>query len=203
MSRKRKRRQSRGPAAAVLVLVALVGIGIAFSRLYPGFRRASRTTARHPVTVSTPASPHRQTSAGTRTITGRIYFARVVNGRERMVPVDRELPAEAPAKPALEELISGELPEGCSRPLPKGTQLRSVSVTDGIATADFSGELVSNFEGGSDNEGVAVYSIVNTLASLPGVKQVQILVDGKSIDSIGGHLDVSGPLSADSELVAR
>jgi len=203
MSRKRKRRQSRGPAAAVLVLIALLGIGLAFSRLYPGFRRASRAAVRHPVTVTTPASSHRQASTGARTTTGRIYFARIVDGKERMVPVDRELPAEAPAKPALEELISGEPPEGFNHPLPKGTQLRGVSVTDGVAIADFSGELVSDFQGGSDNEGVAVYSIVNTLTSLPGVKRVRILVDGKSIDSIGGHLDVSGPLSADEELVVR
>jgi hypothetical protein len=203
MSRKRKRRQSRGPAAAVLVLIALIGIGLAFTRLYPGFGRASRTAVRHPVTVATPAPSHRETSAASRTTIGRIYFARVVNGQERMVSVDRELPAEAPAKPALEELISGEPPEGCSHPLPQGTRLRSVSMTDGVAAADFSGELVSNFEGGSDNEGVAVYSIVNTLTSLPGVKQVQILVDGKPVDSIGGHLDVSGPLGADGELVVR
>jgi spore germination protein GerM len=126
-----------------------------------------------------------------------------VNGKERLYPVSRGVSAESPARAALEELISGELPAGCTRPLPAGTTLRGIRADNGLVTADFSPELASNFQGGSDNEGVAVYAIVNTLTSLPGVKQVQILVDGKPIDSIGGHLDVSGPLGADGELVVK
>jgi spore germination protein GerM len=79
----------------------------------------------------------------------------------------------------------------------------SVSVADGIATVDFSPELVSEFRGGSDNEGVTVYAIVNTLASLPTVDKVHILVEGRAVNTVGGHLDVSQPLNFDDELVVE
>jgi spore germination protein GerM len=48
-----------------------------------------------------------------------------------------------------------------------------------------------------------VYSVVNTLTALPTIEKVQLLVEGKHISSLGGHLDVSGPLAFDGELVVR
>lgn len=199
--RSRTRRPSRGPAVVVVLLI--VGAGLAFSRLYPRLRRPVHSPAAHTATTPSPSRSGRTPRSQSRTINARIYFARVVNGQERMAPVKRAVLGTAPARAALDELVNGELPEGCSRPLPRGASLRSVRVEDGVAIADFTSELVRNFQGGSDNEGVIVYAIVNTLTSLPGVKQAQILVDGKPIDSIGGHLDVSGPLAADEELVVR
>jgi spore germination protein GerM len=76
-----------------------------------------------------------------------------------------------------------------------------VRVVSGVAVADFSAQLRSRFAGGADNEGVVVYAIVNTLASLPEVTRVRILVEGKPVESIGGHIDTSAPLRADHELV--
>lgn len=202
MSRRRRRRPSRGPAVAVVLVVLLAGAAIALHRLYPRKVIGSRGPV-YPGASRRGGAARSQPARPARTLTARLYFARIVNGQERLTPIAREVSSNAPAQAAVEELISGELPEGCTRPLPKDTVLRSVRVRDGLATADFSGELVSSFQGGSDNEGVAVYSIVNTLTSLPIIKRVQILVDGKRADSIGGHLDVSGPLSADGELVVQ
>jgi spore germination protein GerM len=124
----------------------------------------------------------------------------VIGGKERLVAVEAPVPAHSPARGALETLLSAP-PSGYLAPLPSGVTLHSVKVAGGVATADFSRELVSGFRGGSDNEGIAVYSIVNTLCSLPGVERAQILVDGHRVDSLGGHLDTSGPLAANRELV--
>jgi len=201
--RSRTRRPSRGPAVVVVLLIVVVGAGLAFSRLYPRFQQARHSAETRLARAPSHAPSHRTAPARSDTVTARIYFARVVNGQERMAPVERAVAGTAPARAALDELVNGELPEGCSRPLPRGASIRSVRVEDGVAIADFTSELVRNFQGGSDNEGVIVYAIVNTLTSLPGVKQAQILVDGKPIGSIGGHLDVSGPLGADEELVAK
>ena len=203
MSRKKKRRQSRGPAVTVVLLIILVGAGLAFTRLYPGFRKLRPRAGSPRAPNRTTTRPRVDSTPSARTLTARIYFARIVGGKERLAPVDREVSAEFPAQGALDELISGDLPAGCTHPLPEGTQLRHIRVENGTAIADFGRELVSNFQGGSDNEGVIVYAIVNTLTSLPGVKQAQILVDGRPLDSIGGHLDTSGPLAADGELVVR
>ena len=97
--------------------------------------------------------------------------------------------------------MRGEVPRGCDRPLPPGTSVLSICVEDGLATVDFSEELVTNFRGGSDNEGVLVFSIVNTLTSFPTIERVQILVAGETVNEIGGHLYLGEPLAFDDELV--
>jgi hypothetical protein len=40
-------------------------------------------------------------------------------------------------------------------------------------------------------------------ANLPRVQRVQILVEGKEVDTIAGHVDVRRPLQGDMSLVAR
>ena len=132
----------------------------------------------------------------------RIHFACTQDGQPRMIAVARRVPAgHAAADAALREMTIGKVPGGCSRPLPEGTRVLGLQVSHGAATANFSSEFVSRFAGGTDNEAVVVYSVVNTLTSLPGIDRVRILVEGKPIESVGGHLDVSGPLRADNELV--
>lgn len=132
----------------------------------------------------------------------QVYFACTRHSQPRMAAVMRRVPAgQRGAEAALREMTIGKVPRRCSRPLPAGTRVLGVHVSRGVATADFSGEFVSRFLGGADNEGVVVYSVVNTLTSLSGIDRVRILVEGKPIESIGGHLDVSGPLRADDELV--
>ena len=79
-------------------------------------------------------------------------------------------------------------------PLPPGTRLRSVVISDGLATADFSRELRDNFHGGDTEEVQVVNSILKTLGQFPTVSRVQILVDGQHIDSLGGLLVLSDPL---------
>jgi germination protein M len=196
------RARARRPASrlpALLVLLLLVAAGLAALRFLP---RRSLILWRWPSV----GPDHVTTTAARRSppparVAARVYFLRIVDGKERMVPVTRQVPAAAPAAAALEELLAGKVPDGCARPLPPGVSLRRVAVAGGVATADFSRELVSGFRGGSDSEGVTVYAIVNTLTSLPGVKKVQLLVEGERVDTVGGHLDVSGPLTADRELV--
>lgn len=119
-----------------------------------------------------------------------------------MVAIPRELPTGlGVARSTLEELLRGEVPRGCDRPLPPGTEVLGIAIVDGTATVDFSEELRTGFRGGSDNEQLTVYSIVNTLTSLPTIERVQILVEGSTISTLGGHHDISGPLVFDDELV--
>jgi spore germination protein GerM len=91
--------------------------------------------------------------------------------------------------------------KGVSSPLPKGTRLISAEVKGDTAYLNFSRELKENFSGGSTNEMLVVYGIVNTACSINGIKRVQILVEGKIIESIGGHLEIMEPLEPDREVV--
>jgi germination protein M len=143
-----------------------------------------------------------ETSAPGGRVVAHVYFACTRDGQPRMMAAARAVPSgERVGLAALRELTIGRVPPGCTRPLPSATRVLGVRISDGVATADFSPHLVQRFVGGADNEGVVVYAIVNTLASLPGVDRVRILVEGQPIETIGGHIDVSGPLRADHELV--
>jgi len=104
-------------------------------------------------------------------------------------------------KTAMESLLSGTKAKGVITIIPKKTKLKSVAVKDGIATVDFSEDLVKNFAGGSTGEEMLVGSIVNTLTEFPEVKSVQILLEGKKVDSLAGHLDTSKPLKRMTELL--
>lgn len=104
-------------------------------------------------------------------------------------------------KVAMESLLSGTKAKGVVTIIPKKAKLKSVAVKDGIATVDFSEDLVKNFAGGSTGEEMLVGSIVNTLTEFPEVKSVQILLEGKKVDSLAGHLDTSKPLKRMTELL--
>jgi spore germination protein GerM len=81
--------------------------------------------------------------------------------------------------------------------IPEGTVLKEVYLDkNGTAYVDFSIELVKNHPGGSSGEILTVYGIVNTLcANFSEIKNVQILVEGKEIETIAGHLDTRYPFS--------
>lgn len=104
------------------------------------------------------------------------------------------------AESLLQELLKGPLTKG-TRTVPLQARLRGASFDKGILTADFSPDLQQHHPGGSASEILTVYSVVNTLTlNVPEIKQVVLLVDGKKIDSIAGHIDCRQPISARPEL---
>ena len=44
-------------------------------------------------------------------------------------------------------------------------------------------------------------SIVNTLTDFPEVEKVQILIEGASVETLSGHMDLSEPLTRMTELL--
>ena len=100
---------------------------------------------------------------------------------------------------AMESLLEGTTEKGQTNIIPKQTKLRSVKVENG--TADVTGDLRKNFVGGSTGETMLVGSIVDTLTEFPEVKKVQILIDGKKVESLGGHMDLSQPLTRMTDLL--
>ena len=107
------------------------------------------------------------------------------------------------AKQILADLISGPATDMGLRALPPRTRLRQVFVLeDGTAYADFSSELKQGIVGGSAEELLAVYSIVNSLTlNIPEIRRVGILINGKPVDTLNGHLDLRRPLPPDSSLI--
>lgn len=98
-------------------------------------------------------------------------------------------------KAAITSLMSGTKDSSQTNIIPKQTKLNSIAVKDGIAYVDFNDALVKKFTGGSTGEEMLVGSIVNTLTEFPEIKKVQILINGKKIESIAGHIDLTAPQS--------
>jgi len=108
---------------------------------------------------------------------------------------------EAEASAAVRALIDGPS-AGLINDMPPGTRLLGLKITNATAFVDFSSEIIRNHPGGSAGELETVYSIVNTLAlNFNGIKEVQILVDGKKTDTLAGHIDISFPLGPDRKML--
>jgi spore germination protein GerM len=89
--------------------------------------------------------------------------------------------------------------------IPNGTKVRSVFLgANGEAYVDLSPEVSTGHSGGALNEALAVFAIVNAITSnLPDVTAVQILVDGKEVDSLAGHIDLRQPIRRTAEWIRK
>ena len=119
-----------------------------------------------------------------------VYVPRFVDNRTeweaKPVPVGE---GEDPLRIALEHLLITR-----DTPFPQGTRLLRVSVKNGQAEVDFSRELIDNFHGGSSTEGMIVESLCKTLAQFSDVEKVVVYVEGKRVNTIGDHIDLSEPV---------
>lgn len=124
-----------------------------------------------------------------------IYLVRSEPTEFHLVPVQRKLGGAASPEAALQELLNGpQRGEELYASVPPSVRLRSLTVQDGLASADFSAELITDFNGGALLESYLVAAIVNTLTEFPHIEQVQILVEGEVVESIGGHILANKPL---------
>jgi spore germination protein GerM len=108
------------------------------------------------------------------------------------------------AKETIIELIKG--PKGKLTPtLPPKTKLLAIQLNEeGVAKVNFNKSFSKDHPGGSSAEIMTTYSIVNSLTlNFPKIKQVQILVEGKPIETIAGHLSLKQPISSNPSLIKR
>ena len=108
------------------------------------------------------------------------------------------------ARETINELIKG--PKGKLIPtLPTRTKCLSLKVNEkGITMINFNQALSKDHPGGSSAEILTTYSIVNSLAlNFPRIKGVQILIDGKPVETITGHLSLKQPISPKQDLIKK
>lgn len=100
------------------------------------------------------------------------------------------------AKQILSDVLAGPAGAAATRAVPHGTQLRQVYVLDnGVAYIDFSEDLRRGLGGGSSAELLTVYAIVNSVAlNVSEIKKVGILIEGRPVDTLNGHMDLRRPL---------
>lgn len=106
-------------------------------------------------------------------------------------------------KQIVADLISGPTTDEATKALPGGTRLRQVYVLDdGTAWLDFSSELTDGIGGGSMKELLVVYAVVNSVvANVPQVRKVGILVSGRPVETLNGHVHLLNPLTPNFSLI--
>ena len=95
------------------------------------------------------------------------------------------------ARELVKALIEGSK-SGKVATIPAKTELQGVKIRDnGTADVNFSKELVKDHPGGTASEMATVYSLTDTLTTnIPAIKRVRILVEGKEIPAIKGHVSM-------------
>jgi germination protein M len=149
------------------------------------------------------APPVRQEETGpARTIRGTLYFIRVSDdGRILAEPVTRTIRYDSgPLTGVLNALIAGptaeDLNNGLLSLLPQGTELLSARVASGVAFLSFNEDFRFNSMG---LEGLLaqLQQVVLTATQFSTVDAVQILIDGRTVDYLGGDgVYVGRPLTA-------
>jgi spore germination protein GerM len=175
------------------IVVAAAGVTWALMRIF-----LPKPSAAPAATVTAPAPTE------TAHITATLYYGSS-DGRA-LVPVRRDVPAATSVVDQGRQILDVQFqdaPQPYVQVIPKGTKLRAFYVTDrGEAFVDLSGDVVSAHPGGSLTELLTIYAIVNAVTTnLPAVQRVQLLVEGKEVDTIAGHVDVRRPLEGDATLV--
>ena len=97
------------------------------------------------------------------------------------------------AQAALNELIKGNpVTPGAVRVLPADTKILGIKIEQGLATVDFSPEVLRAGVG-STGEALGIASIVDTLTEFPTIQKVSFTVDGQVDKAIDwwGHVGLS------------
>jgi spore germination protein GerM len=161
-----------------------------------GWPTAGRGPAARPASGAAPAAP----APPGRKIKARLFY--VADDGTRLTSVERDVAYGEGADDQAREIVAAQIApvvEPLVSAIPPGTTLRAVFITkSGDAYVDLSREARAAHPGGTVNELLTVYTIVNALTvNLPAVTAVQVLVDGKEVDTLSGHVDLRRPLAKD------
>jgi len=197
-------------AGLILVALALAAASFAITRLVLRARAerpaAAGTVPPAPAAPGDPAAEHAPAPPPAESLAVTVYYAAAA--ADGLVGESREIfAAAAPedwAKQIVADLIAGPTGEAALPALPPSTELRQVFVlSGGVVWVDFSSALRSGLPGGSAAELLAVYAVVNSIAlNVPGVQRVGLMIDGRPVDTLGGHVDLRRPLVPDRGLIS-
>ncbi|WP_293729672.1 GerMN domain-containing protein [uncultured Phascolarctobacterium sp.] len=135
-----------------------------------------------------------------------VVYRAAADGSEKLLPEKITMQDNGKTLPenALNALVSIKPQDArMDDVVPIGTKVLSLKIdADGTAYADFSKELAKRSYG-SYNEMMLCYAIANTLTEFPEIQRVQIMVEGKKVVSLSGHMDLEDPLTRNESLLNK
>jgi spore germination protein GerM len=177
--------------------IVVLGIALWVVTLVPGWLSGESDPA---------TSPAAENADSSRRIQATVFY--LTEDGSALAPITREVPYGATPAEQARHIVAVQVakaPDGKVSPIPATTQVRAVFIgAKGEAYVDLSPEVSSANFGGSLDELLAVYAIVNAITTnLPDVKAVQILVDGKEVDTLAGHVDLREPITRSDAWVRK
>lgn len=187
----------RRPKVIAVLAVTVVALAVVIMVVAPRFYR--------PAPVAGPGQAPAAPAVPERKITATLFY--VSEDGVSLMPVHTEVAFGDPVSEQARHIIEAQIAPPAApnvSAIPAGTKLRAVYVSErGDAFVDLSGDIGSKHTGGALDELFAVYAIVNSVTvNLPAITRVQILVDGKEVDTLAGHVDIRQPLAKNLSWVA-
>lgn len=138
--------------------------------------------------------PHIDPNPSTHVKSVELYY--VDKDSTELVPVREEISYTGRFEiKILEQLIDGPNTKTLNPTIPRETKIISLDIVDKIAFVNFSKDIQSKHWGGSASEMFTVESIVYTLTQFDNIDSVQILIEGRKLETLLGHVNIMGPLS--------
>jgi len=187
-------------------LFLFVGLGLAIGLLLVWWLLPKWLTPGKSVSPEDTSSTGVVTPADGRLVKATLYF--VSEDGTTLVAEPSDVPFGASPSEQARHVLEAQLApasRGQLSAMPAGVKVHAIYFTSkGDAYVDLSREIISGHPGGSLNEALTVYSIVFALTTnVREITAVQILVDGKQIDTLAGHIDLRQPLAADPRWVLK
>ncbi len=182
-------------------VVGILCVGVIVGAIYlPVLRRRLREAAklqqqtaeqaRRELTQAVPANP------GEPRVKAKLFWASG-NGDGALMDSTVELPLSNDpvlrSKQVLNTLLAGPVDADLRTLPPDAVLLAFYLLPNGTAIADFSEALATATPSGIQSEQLAVDSITKTLeANVPRVERLKILIHGQEVETLAGHLDLTG-----------
>jgi Sporulation and spore germination len=189
-------------------LVALLFLGVLVAAIYlPALRRRiklsakmqqqSSEQARRELTQPVPVNP------GDTRVKAKMFWASG-NSDGSLAESTVELPLSNDpvlrSKQVLNTLLAGPVDAELRTLPPDAALLAFYLLPNGTAVADFSEALATAIPAGIQSEQMAIDSITRTLeADVPQVQRLKILIHGQEVETLAGHLDLTGTFQVNTK----
>jgi sporulation and spore germination protein len=183
------------------VIVGAIYLPILRRRLREAAKLQQQTAeqARRELTQAVPVNP------GEPRVKTKLFWASG-NGDGALIDSTVELPlSNEPvlrSKQVLNTLLAGPVDADLRTLPPDAVLLAFYLLPNGTAIADFSEALATATPSGIQSEQLAVDSITKTLeANVPRVQRLKILIHGQEVETLAGHLDLTGTFLVNTKSV--
>jgi hypothetical protein len=181
------------------VIVGVIYLPVLRRRLREAAKLQQQTAeqARRELTQAVPVNP------GEPRVKTKLFWASG-NGDGALMDSTVELPLSNDpvlrSKQVLNTLLAGPVDADLRTLPPDAVLLAFYILPNGTAIADFSEALATATPSGIQSEQLAVDSITKTLeANVPRVQRLKILIHGQEVETLAGHLDLTGTFLVNSK----